>query len=101
MYRGSVSAEQNHASIYACLGNGGNFSIVEHIQCLMKRQQELMASITSKEIRHISMVDAYKSKAFSDAESTAADTLARQSLTGYAYEKKFLPEYLFSTFSTI
>ena len=31
---GSVSAEQNHASVTAHLGKGGNFCISEHIKLL-------------------------------------------------------------------
>ena len=39
--KGSVTAEQNHASVVAHLGQGGNLSIAEHITALTQRQCHL------------------------------------------------------------
>ena len=96
MYRGSVAAEQNHASIHSRLGEGGNFSIVEHIQLLMKRQQDLTTERTALETKHLTLIDSYKSRQFPDSESSSADVHARQSFTGYAYKELFLREFKLS-----
>ena len=37
-YKGSVPSEQNHASNIAHIGQGGNFSIAEHIKKLYDGQ---------------------------------------------------------------
>lgn len=37
-FNGSVPAEQNHSSVAAHLGRGGNFEIAEHIKALVDRQ---------------------------------------------------------------
>ena len=40
MVLGSVTAEQNHASIIAYIGEGGNWSIMLHMSKLMSRHQD-------------------------------------------------------------
>ena len=47
---GSVTAEQNHASIVAYMGEGGNWSIMLHMSMLMSRHQDHVKKRKQKKI---------------------------------------------------
>ena len=60
-FGGSVSAEQNHSSVTAHLGNGGNFCIAKHIKLLADQQVHLAKVCISEEDKLPSTIDQFKS----------------------------------------
>ena len=54
MLLGSVPAEQNHSSIIAYIGDGGNWSIMLHMSKLMSRHQDqVKKKKTEEDVLHV------------------------------------------------
>ena len=88
--QGSVPAEQNHSSVIAYLGKGNaSSSIMVHASQLMKRAQE--HSKQRKEQDNRSQVNVYKYTSKLLGQLGIDDTLARKSLSPYAYKMLYLP----------
>ena len=88
--KGSTHAEQNHSSITAHLGQGGNFSIVEHIKVLIERQVRL-----GKQRRELELKNNQTRKRFKSAKAGhrgLIETEAKKVLSTYAFEKLFKAE---------
>ena len=81
---GSVPAEQNHASICAHIGNGGNFAICEHINKLHDRQIDLTKKRMKKEHFLRSTIRNHKSTFVSNIAHI--DVAARKMLSDKSYK---------------
>ena len=87
VFRGSVPAEQNHSSVIAYLGEGGNWSIMEHMQKLRTRQQDHVKKKRKEEDRlH---VQTYKYKSNLLGQAGIDDCAAKNALSAYAYNELF------------
>ena len=82
---GSVSAEQNHASVAAHLGKGGNFSIAEHTKLLADRQIHLAKVRRTEEDKLLSMIEQFKSNKVGLRGED--ESKARKCLTSYMYKQ--------------
>jgi hypothetical protein len=58
---GDSTAEQNHSSVVAYLGDGGNFSIADQVKALLDRHQDRVQKKTKQEQNLIVSIDRYKS----------------------------------------
>jgi hypothetical protein len=82
-FNGSVPAEQNHSSIAAHMGCGGNFAIAEHVKALVDRQIHLAKQRKSADDRLHSASERHKS---SKAGSRGRDENAAQRvLSNFAF----------------
>ena len=85
---GDSHSEQNHGSVVAYLGQGGNLSIVEQVRALMKRHQNRLRNKTTQESSlAVSLELPYKTP-FEEYEGRA-DCDARLVLSEYTYKKFF------------
>ena len=88
--RGSVPSEQNHSSVIAFLGKGNaGMSIMTHSSKLLKRAQE-HAKVRTKEDNR-SQVNVYKYVSTEEGQIGVDDTLAKNSLSPYAYKMLYIP----------
>lgn len=84
-FSGSVPAEQNHASIVAHLGRGGNLCIAEHIKLLVERQLHL-AKIRQKNDNNLYLqICQFKSNLA--GQRAINQKKARETLSSYMYYK--------------
>ena len=81
--KGSVPAEQNHASVVAHLGRGGNLSISEHITALTQRQCHLN-QLRQKQENQRRLFRA-KSSSTRAGQTGINDVCARKCLSSYAW----------------
>jgi hypothetical protein len=86
--KGSVPAEQNHASIVAHLGKGANWSVVEHTSQLCNRQAHMARKFRELDNRLHVGVSRYKSDYVGSKKIN--DELAKKSLSDWAYTKLFV-----------
>ena len=88
--QGSVSSEQNHASIIAYAGNGNaGWSIMTHISQLMKRAQDHAKK--RKQLDNRACVLSHKYSSIHDGQLGIDDALAKKNLSPYAYKQLYLP----------
>ena len=85
---GSSSAEQNHSSVSAHLGDGATWSIVEQIDQLIKRHQHCVRKSMMENNKLYVKIQKYISP-FLDYEGIA-DIAARKFLSNYAYQNFWL-----------
>jgi len=88
MLLGSVPAEQNHSSIIAYIGDGGNWSIMLHMSKLMSRHQDHVKKKKSEE--DLLHVRSYKYKSTLIGQKGIDDCNAKSSLSSYAYKELFV-----------
>ena len=96
---GSAPSEQNHSSTVAFLPiSGTGQSIMDHTCELVKRQQEHMKEMKkADDILHCS-VHSYRSKL--NGQKGMDDTLARKSLSTYAYTELYKTAAKFANYLT-
>ena len=85
---GSSSAEQNHSSVCAYLGDGATWSIVEQIDQLIKRHQDRVRKSMMENNKLYVKIQNYITL-FLDYEGIA-DIAARKFLSNYAYQNFWL-----------
>ena len=89
--QGSVSAEQNHASIVSNFGKGANWDISFHLCQLLKRHIKTTKERREKEAEYKYKTRIHKS-GFNDDVGIDNDHAAKETLSRYAYNN-FVVEY--------
>jgi hypothetical protein len=81
--QGSVSAEQNHASIKAHLGDGATWYVADHARRLVERQSRLTPERRIEEAKHYHTVRKYQSMELGQCKVDKEN--AKTNLSGWAY----------------
>jgi hypothetical protein len=86
---GDSMAEQNHSSVVAYLGDGGNFSTAEQVKALLERHQDRARTKTKEEQNLMVSIDRYKSPLPHGYQATE-DLKAKKALSAHAHKHFFL-----------
>jgi hypothetical protein len=85
---GDAPAEQNHASVAAHLGDGASWSIPEHVQQLIERQNTLEKQLAHRDNKLYTSTLMYRSKLIGVEKKN--EEIAKKHLTSYAFEHLFV-----------